>query len=156
MDTETGTVITAGSPERISWPRRHKITTAISALGAVAALLATAILLTHQGQIAVRGDMEVLESCFSASTDYPDIATGSQVVITDASGKVLAVTALGGMKNISMPLSGGACDYPFAVTVPSGQSRYGVTIGHNRGTVWFTPAQMKDGPALELNPPSGF
>lgn len=151
MDTETA--ITTGSPPRISWLRRHKAVTGLSALATAAiAVTAVAIALTHQGQLAVHGNMEVLESCVSASTDYPDITSGAQVVVTDASGKVLAVTALRSSKDISSL----ACDFPFTVTVPSGQSRYGIVIGHNRGTVWFTSAEMKHGPGLDLTPSPAF
>jgi hypothetical protein len=36
------------------------------------------------------------------------------------------------------------------MTVPGGEARYGITIGHNLGTVWFTPAQMAKGPGVSL------
>lgn len=33
--------------------------------------------------------------------------------------------------------------YTFTVTVCGGQSRYGIQIGHDRGTVWESTSQMK-------------
>lgn len=136
--------------------RKTKVTLAglVAGIAAAAAVLAVVALGASGPPLKVHGDMEVLESCLSAGTDYPDIASGAQVVITDASGNVLAVTALGSMKDITTALNG-VCDYPFTVTVPPGLPRYGVAIGHDRGTVWFTASQMRRGPALSLSPPAG-
>jgi len=39
--------------------------------------------------------------------------------------------------------------YTFTVTVPAGESRYGIEVSH-RGTIWFTPQQMQKGPGLSL------
>jgi len=40
--------------------------------------------------------------------------------------------------------------YDFEVTVPAGLPQYGITIGTGHGTVWFTAAQMEQGPVLML------
>jgi hypothetical protein len=150
---DTGTI-----PGRAPRPRRHKVTFGLIAGGAMILIIAVVFGTTRHAAAApvtVHGSMTVTESCLSANSDYPDVSTGAQVIITDASGKVLAQGALGGEKTVSQPL-GDECDYPFTVQVPSGQARYGITIGHNRGTVWFTPAEMRRGPGLSLDAAPAF
>ena len=34
--------------------------------------------------------------------------------------------------------------------LPAGQQRYGISIGQNRGTIWFSEKQMRSGPGLSL------
>jgi hypothetical protein len=36
--------------------------------------------------------------------------------------------------------------FAFTATVPSGEQRYGIELGHDQGTVWFTQAEMRKGP----------
>jgi hypothetical protein len=102
-------------------------------------------------------------------TGSGDITAGSQVTVTDATGRVIStssltednsrlaqqvvsqydalqaeLSALGGS-------SSSAAAWKFTVTVPGGLARYGIAIGGpNRGVVWFTPQQMAAGPGLSL------
>jgi hypothetical protein len=98
---------------------------------------------------------------------YPDITDGSQVTVTDSSGKVIGTGTLSYSKQqtdvqalmagTAMGLGSSASDleldmavYTFTVTgLPGGLPRYGFTMGHNRGTIWETPSQVKD-PSLSL------
>jgi len=103
--------------------------------------------------LAVSGEIDVQESCFTASQDYPDITGGAQVVVTSPSGRVVDTgTLAGGTDGAADSGSGavGQCSYPFTLTITLGQPRYGIAIGHNRGTIWFTPDQMRNGPVLSL------
>jgi hypothetical protein len=80
----------------------------------------------------VRG-MLTVANCDSLG--YDDIQAGTEVTITDESGKVLAVGKL----------NGGAahCNFPFVIdNVPPGEKFYGITISH-RGTLHYTEAQMR-------------
>lgn len=67
-------------------------------------------------------------SCMG-SGGYSDIAAGTQVVITDDSGKTLTITHL-------EPGSGDqfSCEFQFRADVPSGRGYYGVEVSH-RGVV---------------------
>lgn len=106
-------------------------------------------------------------TCISA----PDITDGTQVVVTDSDGHVLATsslqeddskTAMAAIKQYdalqltlgsfgSLADGGGMSAYTFKVDVPAGQARYGVSVGDvNRGTVWFTESQMRKGPQVGL------
>jgi hypothetical protein len=98
---------------------------------------------------------------------YPDITDGSQVTVTDSSGKVIgtgtlsydktrtAVEAavLAGMSGVSSEaalMQAYITVYDFTVTgLPGGESRYGFSIGTNRGTIWESPSQVKN-PKLSL------
>jgi hypothetical protein len=93
----------------------------------------------------------------SAADAYPDISDGGQVTVTDSTGKVIGTGTL-----VSTPVPtkvaslGGASvaeffgSYKFSVTVPGGLQRYGIQIGQNRGTVWFSPSKMQSGPSVSL------
>ncbi len=71
------------------------------------------------------------------------------VTVVDDSGAVIGTGTLAA----SDPSSWGPQDavYAFVVTVPAGQPRYGIEIGRNRGTEWFTEGQMRKGPSLSLS-----
>jgi hypothetical protein len=96
---------------------------------------------------------------------YPDIASGSQVTVTDSPGKVIGtgtlsydpvqtattlVTATAGTGLTASELTAFVAVYDFTVTVPGGLDRYGITVGQNRGTIYETATQMKKGPSLTL------
>jgi len=105
---------------------------------------------------------------------YPDITSGSQVIVTDSSGTVIGTGMLSYDKaktfalttgtavilakktgasasGIASALSQDVAIYDFSVSgLPGGLVRYGIKVGHNRGTIWFTAAQMKAGPGLTL------
>ena len=98
---------------------------------------------------------------------YPDITDGSQVTVTDPSGKVVGTGTLAYSKSqtatealllgTQMGLGANAADmvldiavYTFTVTgLPGGLPRYGFSVGTNRGTIWESPSQVKD-PQLSL------
>jgi hypothetical protein len=94
----------------------------------------------------------VQEACSSATSDYPDVEQGTQVVVTNSAGTVMATSQLG--KGRQRDLSGfgsfgATCSYAFVVQVPGGLARYGITVSH-RGTIWFSAQQMQGGPGLTL------
>lgn len=94
--------------------------------------------------------MQVEESC--SSSDYPDVDQGTQVVVTNSAGTVIATSQLGKGRQQDLPgygSYGATCNYPFTVQVPGGLPRYGVTVAH-RGTIWFSARQMQDDPDLTL------
>ena len=81
------------------------------------------------------------------------------MTVTDASGKVIGTgelqydskaTNTWAKKMGDLGEWGAETFYNWTVTVPAGQDRYGVQIGHDRGTVWFTEKQMQHGPGLSL------
>lgn len=101
------------------------------------------------------------------SEAYPDITDGTQVTVTDSSGTVIGTGTLSYSKSQSvtqallmgteMGMGASAADmvldvavYTFTVTgLPAGLSRYGFSVGTNRGTIWETASQAKD-PQLTL------
>jgi hypothetical protein len=96
--------------------------------------------------------MQVQEDCTSAANDYPDVVQGTQVVVTNSAGTVIATGQLGAGQQqefAGLGSFGATCNYPFTVQVPGGLARYGITISH-RGTIWFSAKQMQSGPGLTL------
>lgn len=106
--------------------------------------------------IAVTGQMELVDTSgySSITTDgsggcdgsgpYNDISAGGEVVISDDTGKTLAITSLDSGTGDSS-----RCDFAWSATVPSGKGFYGVTVSH-RGTVKFSEAQMRQGPGTTM------
>ena len=149
----TRTSIAAG----IRWPRlRSRRLLIIAGSVLAAAAVAAAVLLrtgTFRHQLmTVHGTEQVVVSSFdglSTVSAFPDITGGAPVTVVSPSGKVIGT----GMLSPSDPASWGAQDsvYAFTVTVPADEPRYGIQIGRNRGTVWFTAQQMKAGPALSVS-----
>jgi hypothetical protein len=82
----------------------------------------------------------------TAADEYPDITDGSQVTVTDSASHVIGTGTLS-LASGSSPAEG---DYTFSVRVPAGQPRYGISIGHDRGTLWFSENKMRAGAALSL------
>ncbi|MEV5411029.1 hypothetical protein AB0K60_19565 [Thermopolyspora sp. NPDC052614] len=79
---------------------------------------------------------------------YSDIRPGTQVVITDPTGKTIAVGALGNGTNRTRSTSYlSDCEFPFRVTAPAGQQFYGVEIGR-RGRLQYAADRL--GQPLEL------
>ena len=130
---------------------------ALAALGVAVAALVTGAALYASGvfrtqMLTVRGTEQVVVNSFDGmSTDsaFPDITAGSAVTVVDDSGSVIGTGTL----TASDPSSWGPQDavYAFVVTVPAGQPRYGIEIGRNRGTEWFTEDQMRSGPSLSVS-----
>ena len=77
---------------------------------------------------------------------YSDMSGGTQVKISDASGKIIALGALDyGKAASSIPETGttraNICRFTFSVPgVPAGQSIYGVEVG-KRGVINFSESQ---------------
>jgi hypothetical protein len=98
---------------------------------------------------------------------YPDITNGSQVTVTDPSGKVIGTGTLSydktmtdteaaiagtelGLGSEADLLQADIAVYNFTVTgLTGGLSRYGFSVGTNRGAIWESPSQVKD-PQLSL------
>jgi hypothetical protein len=88
------------------------------------------------------------EDCASAISDYSDVVQGTQVVVTNSAGAVIAASQLGAGAQNNLPglgNFGATCNYSFTVQVPGGLARYGITISR-RGTIWFSAKQMQEGP----------
>lgn len=85
-------------------------------------------------------------SCTAPAGDS-DIAAGTQVLITNASGKTVGLGELGAgayPTGLVLPV----CDFPFTVTgIPGGQGPYSIAIG-DHGKVAF---DQKDAGDLEIN-----
>ena len=76
---------------------------------------------------------------------YSDLAPGAEVVISDSTGRTLAIGQVGSTK--SSKSDDLHCTLPFEVEqVPLGKGFYGVQVGH-RNAVQFTEAQLKAGAA---------
>lgn len=123
-----------------------------AAIAAAIAVIAVVALSGHATAkpIRVHGALKIAENCNAAALSYPDISPGSQVTIKGSTGKVIATPTLGAKDAVVTGNNGvGICRYPFRATVAA-QARYGITVGTNRGVVWFTAAQMRKGPVLSL------
>lgn len=157
-DNESGTLVIRIVPWR-KWANRTKIIVLATgaAIALVIVLLATGVF--GQGKITVHGTFEVAGDVLQSSQNYPDISDGTQVVVVDPSGKVIgtgqlsydakATAVFNKALGSAASLVGGETFYDFTVTVPSGESRYGIEVSH-RGTIWFTPEQMQKGPGLSI------
>jgi hypothetical protein len=160
----------SGGPSRFDpahWSTRAKVAS-LAGLAVVAVAIVLAVML-WPSSMAVQGSY--LDTSPLTGGSGCGENTGEQVLILDASGKVLAVTTLRENTKMEQKLeadpsakqlateSGGlsalgggtAADiigyYTFTATVPSGGSTYGVKIGNGR-TLWFTGAQMAKGPGV--------
>ncbi|MGV1036750.1 MAG: hypothetical protein ACOYD0_06950 [Candidatus Nanopelagicales bacterium] len=77
---------------------------------------------------------------------YSDIHAGTQVVVKSASGEVLATGSLTG----GTPAGMTACTFSYSVgPIPGGQANYGMTVSQ-RGDLYYSEAELKDGPDLSL------
>lgn len=129
----------------------------IAAAGVVVVLAAGAVLAAttgtfSKGHLTVHGTEQVVVTSFdgmSTERAFPDITSGTPVTVVDPAGTVIGSASLAA----SDPSSWGPQDavYAFVVTVPAGERRYGIEIGRNRGTTWFTEAQLRQGPALSVS-----
>jgi len=143
----------APQPSPRPWQRKPVIAAA-AAVGAVLIIVVVllAIGVFGGGTMTVHGTEQVSANPFNgmnATDAYPDITAGAQVTVVDPSGKVIGTGSLAEADPSAWDLYDAV--YSFTVTVPAGESRYGIEIGQNRGTVWFTPQQMASGPGLSLS-----
>jgi hypothetical protein len=122
--------------------------------------------------ITARGTMTLYTGLLSGSDvadAFPDITTGSQVTVTNPSGTVIGTGTLAYSKADTLDfvleaaakmgqnagvtaaaLSQDVAVYTFTVAgLQGGLSRYGFSVGQNRGVVWESPSQAKD-PGLTL------
>lgn len=137
-----------------AWSTRSKVIvgSAVAVAVIVGVLLVAGVF--GQGQMTVHGTMQVAGNVLDSSQNYPDISDGTQVLVLDPSGKVIATGKLSFDAKATRIFAklgafGAETVYDFTVTVPTGESRYGIEVSH-RGTIWFTPQQMQKGPGLSL------
>lgn len=103
---------------------------------------------TTHGEVDVRGDattVRVGAGTCSGIGGYDDLNVGAEVVISDSTGKTLAVGAITGASGPNLS----ECDLVFNIDVPSGKKFYGVSVTH-RGIAQETEAQMKAGVQLTI------
>jgi hypothetical protein len=93
------------------------------------------------------GNISVAAPCDDTAS-YPDVEAGTQVVVKNSAGAVIATASLGA-GHAQDAITPGVCRFPFDVKVPGGLPRYGIEIGR-RGTVWYSAAEMRNGPKLTL------
>lgn len=144
-------------------PRRSKIL--IWAAAGVAVLLAvagTAVALNLSGSVpdlTVSGTVTVTATTFTLGTNtcagaggYDDIRNGAQVVVTDATGKTLALGELADGRPDGAHSRGGpnVCRWTFTVDgVPAGETFYGIEVTH-RGVVQYDAGRIQQPVALSL------
>lgn len=144
----------AGEVRQRRWYRKTLLFAGLGLVGVL--LLVAAGLLARRAfpapMITVHGTEQVAVNSYdgmSTTGAFPDITGGTPVTVVNGSGVVIARGALAA----SDPSSWGSQDavYAFTVSVPAGESRYGIQIGRNRGTAWFSESRMHAGPALFLS-----
>jgi hypothetical protein len=94
-------------------------------------------------QMTVNGTVVVSDNPVAGITSPVDV--GSQVTVTDPSGKVIGFTTLNGNATQGALYT---LTYGFTVKVPEGESSYGITVSGLTGTTRFTQQQMMQGPAI--------
>lgn len=147
------------SPAPAPRPSRRPLIIGVVAAAAVmlAALVVIVVFLSRPGSFTVTGEMALIgdegdsysnveggTTCTSLS-GYDDIAAGTQVVISDASGDTVAV----GQLREGKPTAA-ACAFSFKVNnVPAGSKFYKLEVG-KRGGLQYTEKQLRDGVAVQL------
>lgn len=100
---------------------------------------------TVNGDLTLSGSGTKDGAACSGNEMYGDIAQGTQIVVSDPEGTIVAVGTLG-----DGTTKGPDCVFPFTVEhVPKMEKFYGITLGQ-RGTLTYTPDQMKEGLHLYL------
>ena len=154
----------AGQRGRTSARWRGAVVVAAAALSTLAVIACG----SSPPPVAAHGELTVYNNPFgglSMSDAYPDVTDGSQVTVTDSSGKVIGTGTLSYSKadtfsflvqaevkypQIGASLSSDIALYRFTVTgLPGGLPRYGFTVGKGRGTIWVNAKNVKD-PGLTL------
>jgi hypothetical protein len=127
-------------------------TPALIASAAIAAFTILAACSSSPPQMTVHGTVEVavhsIDGFFSAYQQITDHE--AQVTITNPSGTVIAVTTADNGTVKQAPTNPDADEETvgFTVKVPEGLSSYGISVSGVPGTVRFSQAQMRQGPAL--------
>jgi len=121
--------------------------------GAFLAATVTSGVFSHSSQITSRDSIELstspaLENGLTVAEAFPGISAGTQVTITDPSGKVLtAATLTQGATSVGNLLDGEFLD--FTVTVPPGLPEYGISVP-GQTVMWATEKQMRAGVTVTL------
>lgn len=99
--------------------------------------------------MAAVGVMNLDDTHCTGMRGYDDIREGTQVVVSDEAGKVIATGSLG----IGFMIGSGmtrTCKFHFSITsVPKGHPFYSLQVSH-RGSAVYTEAQLVTGPELSL------
>jgi hypothetical protein len=135
-------------PRHPWWRQRKWLAVSAAAALAVAAVVIGVLASSGPGNFTARGTVTVCGDLLggtSATDAYPDITDGGQVTVTDSASHVIGTSSLS-LKSSTTLMD----DYMFRVTVAGGEARYGIEVGQNRGTVWFSETQMRTGPSLSL------
>ena len=121
-------------------------------------ILAAALALTGCGsstppQMTVNGTLEIAlyQSDGPGGGAYPQAWQGeAQITVTDPSGKVIGVGTANGQnaQQQDPTVDDQYLTYGWTVKVPQGESFYGIAVSGVSGTLHYTQAQMKAGPAL--------
>jgi hypothetical protein len=111
----------------------------------------TATTMTVAGAITVPGFSKTGaegEVC-AAQPNFDDVASGGQVVVSDAAGKTIAIGKVGVG---AFQVADVACEFAFVVSdVPSPGKFYGLHVGNGaRGVVQFSKAEMQAHPELSI------
>jgi hypothetical protein len=136
-------------PPHRSWPRRHKILTALGSGFGLLVVLIIVIAATSAPSVTMRGTLTVSQtsgsSSFCQGSNVTDPGQGAQVTVTSPSGTVIGTGTLGNPSTAATTLIGCVESvevYKFKVTGLPGEPRYGVTVASLSGTIWFTHAQL--------------
>lgn len=89
---------------------------------------------------AVLGSISVGEPCGG----YDGVAAGTEVEITDAGSKTIALASLGGGHATK-----DGCEFPWTTKVPTGKGFYGASVG-GKGVVKLSEAEMRQPVALSV------
>jgi hypothetical protein len=111
---------------------------------AAAAILAAALssCSSAPAQMTVHGTVRVVDN---EPIDPLPVNNGTQVTVTDPSGKVIGVATLGNSDNQG-PV--GTLTFGYSLKLPEGDSYYGVHVAGLSGTTQFTQPEMQKGPAI--------
>lgn len=81
---------------------------------------------------------------------YDDIHEGTQVVISDAEGKTIAVGGLLEGRATGVGIRPTRCTFAFSVKAPAGEDFYGVSVGR-RGTTTYSAERLGEPLRLTLS-----
>jgi hypothetical protein len=97
---------------------------------------------TMQGRLTVTTDSG--QSSFCDNNSF-NVDQGTQITVISPSGTVIGTGSLGAPATTTSNMLGCIEEidvYPFQVAGLPSESRYGVQINGEQGTIWFTPAQV--------------
>ena len=112
------------------------------AIAAAAGLALLGACSSAPAQMTVHGTVRVVDN---EPIDPLPVNFGTQVTVTDPSGKIIGVGHLGDSNDHRRI---GTLTFGWTAKVPEGESTYGVHVSGLDGTTQFTQAQMEKGPAV--------